>query len=155
MGARLTRTRRRCCSTLGVAVLAVAACTGVQTTTGVYATLSEARDAGAIDRGLVPGGLPSSTIDLREAHRGDEQLWGVFAFAPADGGALRALVGAEITADPPDCDPPGRLEWWPRLLRSPIDLGQVHATGLQIYRSRDGRLTYAVHWRQGRAFYWK
>jgi hypothetical protein len=68
---------------------------------------------------------------------------------------VRALVGAEITATPPECDPPGRLEWWPRILRSPLDLAQLQSTGLRLYRSRDNRLTYAVNWQQGRAFYWK
>src|SRR5205823_3975567 len=64
-------------------------CAGIETTTGVYATVGEARAAGAIERGFVPEGLPASV------------------------------------------------------------------TGLRLYRSRDNRLTYAVNWRQGRAFYWR
>jgi hypothetical protein len=130
-------------------------CAGIETKTGVYATVEEARAAGAIERGWVPEGLPASATDLREAHRGDEQQWGLFVFPPADGEAVRALLGAEITGAAPACDPPGRLEWWPRILRSPMDLTQVQSTGLRLYRSRDDRLTYAVNWRQGSAFYWK
>jgi len=130
-------------------------CAGIETTTGVYATVGEARAAGAIERGFVPEGLPASVTDLREAHRGRSQQWGLFVFPPADGDAVRALVAAEITAKAPECDPPGRLEWWPRILRSPLDLAQLQSTGLRLYRSRDNRLTYAVNWRQGRAFYWR
>jgi hypothetical protein len=135
--------------------LCATCCAGIETTTGVYATVAEARAAGAIERGFVPEGLPASATDLREAHRGGGQRWGLFVFPPADGEAVRALVGAEITATPPECDPPGRLEWWPRILRSPLDLAQLQSTGLRLYRSRDNRLTYAVNWQQGRAFYWK
>jgi hypothetical protein len=130
-------------------------CAGIETKTGIYATVGEARAAGAIERGWVPEGLPASATDLREAHHGDRQQWGVFVFAPADGEAVRALVGAEITGTAPWCDPPGRLEWWPRILRSPLDLAQLQSAGLRLYRSRDDRLTYAVNWQQGRAFYWK
>jgi hypothetical protein len=130
-------------------------CAAIETTTGVYATVEEARAAGAVEHGWVPEGLPASASDLREAHHRGGQHWGVFAFPPADGAAVRALVGAEITATPPPCDPPGRLEWWPRLLRSPLDLAQLQSAGLRLYRSRDERRTYAVNWRQGRAFYWK
>jgi hypothetical protein len=129
-------------------------CAGIETKTGVYATVAEARAAGAMERGFVPEGLPATATDLREAHH-DSQRWGLFVFPPADGEAVRALVGAEITATPPDCHPPGRLEWWPRILRSPLDLVQLQSTGLRLYRSRDDRLTYAVNWQQGRAYYWK
>jgi hypothetical protein len=132
-----------------------ACCAGIETKTGVYASVAEARAAGAIERGWIPEGLPASATDLREAHHGDRQQWGVFVFPPADAAPVHALVEAEITATPPPCDPPGRLEWWPRILRSPLDLAQVHSTGLRLYRGRDGRLTYAVNWNQGKAYYWR
>ena len=136
-------------------LLLATCCAGIDTKTGVYATVGEARAAGAIEQGWVPDGLPASATDLREAHRSGGRRWGLFAFPPADGDAVRALVGAEITASPPPCDPPGRLEWWPRILRSPLDLAELHSTGLRLYRSRNDDLTYAVNWQQGRAFYWK
>jgi hypothetical protein len=138
-----------------VLLLFATSCVGIETRTGVYATMAEARAAGAIERGWVPEGLPASATDLREAHRGHDQLWGLFVFPPADGEAVRALVGAEISGTPPACDPPGRLEWWPRILRTPLDLAQLQSTGFRLYRSRDDRLTYAVNWRHGRGFYWK
>jgi hypothetical protein len=136
-------------------LLCATCCAGVETKTGVYATLAEARAAGAVARGWVPEGLPGSATDLREAHYGNDQHWGLFVFPPADGEAVRALVGPEITDTAPRCDPPGRLEWWPRILRSPLDLSQLHSTGLRLYRGRNNRLIYAVNWQQGKAFYWK
>jgi hypothetical protein len=142
-------------TTLPALFLLATCCAGIETTSNVYATVAEARAAGAIERGWVPEGLPASATDLREAHRGPEAQWGVFVFPPADGAAVRALVGAELTGAPPQSDPPGRLEWWPGILRSPLNLEQLQSTGLRLYRSRDHRLTYAVNWQQGRAFYWK
>jgi hypothetical protein len=140
---------------ISVLLLFATGCTAIETKTGIYATVAEARAAGAIERGWIPEGLPASATDLREAHHGDRQQWGVFAFPPTDIDAMRRLVAAEITATPPACDPPGRLEWWPRILRSPLDVAQLHSTGLRLHRSRDGRLTYAINWNQGRAYYWR
>ena len=133
---------------------ALVGCSGLAVETGVYETLDEARRAGAIDRGWVPQGLPSSATDLREGHLDDGRRWGVFTFDASQSDALKALLGAEITASV-ECDAPGRLEWWPRVLRSPIDLQRVASTGLRLYQSRDGRLSYAINWAQGRAYYWR
>jgi hypothetical protein len=138
-----------------VLLLFATCCAGIQTETGVYATVAEARADGAIERGWVPEGVPASATDLRVAHRAEKQHWGVFVFPAGEDEAVRALVGAEITGTVPECDPPGRLEWWPRILRTPMDLSQLQSTGLRLYRGRDDRVTYAVNWRQGRAFYWK
>jgi hypothetical protein len=63
-------------------------------------------------------------------------------------------MGEEITAGPLECDPPGRLEFWPRVLRTPIDLDKVRSTGFRLYRGRDGR-QYAINWGQGRLYYWR
>jgi hypothetical protein len=134
--------------------LVAAACSGIQMQTGIYQTLDEAREAGAIDRGWVPKGLPASASDIREGHLADGHIWGTFSFEPRDRAALESLVGAEITSGPVDCDPPGRLEWWPLILRSPIDLARVKQTGLRLYRGNDRGLTFAVNWGQGRGYYW-
>jgi hypothetical protein len=142
-------------TTVPAVFLLATCCAGIETTSNVYTTLDEARAAGAIERGWVPEGLPASATDLREAHRGTDAQWGLFAFPPADGETVRTLVATEITGTPPSCDPPGRLEWWPRILRTPLNLEQLRSTGLRLYRSRDDRLIYAVNWQQGRAFYWK
>ncbi len=143
-----------CVGAFTVVIAAAASCTGIETRTGVYATLAEARAAGAIDQGWIPEGLPASASELREAHRGTDQRWGLFNFPHGDAEAVRALLGDEIKGAPPECTPPGRLEWWPRVLRSPLDPAQIGATGLRVYRGRDGRLTYAVNWSQGRGYFW-
>jgi hypothetical protein len=136
------------------ALLAIAvACSGVNVQTELYQTLDEARAAGAIERGWIPRGLPESASDLRAAHLENGNRWGVFIFDSAHGPALKDLLGEEITSGI-DCNAPGRVEWWPRILRSPIDLDRVKSTGLRLYHGRDGQLTFAVNWSQGRAYYW-
>jgi len=134
--------------------LAAGACSAVRSESDAFATLQEAKAAGAIDRGWVPAGLPEKTTDLRDAHVPSGTHWGLFSFPPADAAPLRALLADEIATSPPPCNPPGRFEWWPRMLRSPINVDAAHETGLQFYNSRDGRRAFAVNWRQGRGFYW-
>ena len=139
--------------------LSLGACRGMDASLNsrmaVYATVDEARADGAIQRGIVPEGLPAGASDFRVAYLGNGTHWGVFAFPPAQADALRALVGPENTAGPATCNAPGRFEWWPRLLQDPIDLTAVHATGLRLYVARDGRRAWAINWNQGRAYYWK
>jgi hypothetical protein len=132
----------------------LSACAGVRSESDTFATLQEARAAGAIERGWVPAGLPETTTDLRDAHLPSGTHWGRFSFPPAQADALRALIGTEITSAPPPCDPPGRFEWWPRLLRTPINLETAHVTGLHLYTSRDGRRAFAINWKQGQGYYW-
>ena len=43
--------------------------------------------------------------------------------------------------------PPGRLEFWPRVLLSPVDVERVRSTGFRLYNGRDAR-TYAINWGQ-------
>jgi hypothetical protein len=134
--------------------LALSACSAVRSESDSFATLQEAQIAGAIEHGWIPAGLPEKTTDLREAHVPSGTHWGLFSFPPADAAPLRALLAGEITTSPPPCNPPGRFEWWPRMLRSPINVAAAHETGLQFYESRDGRRVFAVNWKQGRCFYW-
>lgn len=131
----------------------ITGCDSLHVQEGVYANLAEARDAGAIAKGWVPQGLPSSASDLREGHMPDGRHWGVVTFAAADAAAVRALLDVELTAGPPPCDPPGRLEWWPRLLRTPISIDRLHTTGFHLYRGKDGSI-FAINWNDGRAYYW-
>ena len=138
-----------------VPIVLIAACSGISVQTAIYQTLDEARLAGAIDQGWIPGGLPASSADLREGHLADGRVWGTFSFDPRDRSPLEALVGSEIHTGPVECDPPGRLEWWPPILRSPIDLTRVNQTGLRLYRGADGRLTFGINWGQGRVYYWR
>jgi hypothetical protein len=134
-------------------VLFVGGCSDLRVRMGIYANVDEARSAGAVASGWVPEGLPSGTSDLREGHLPDGRHWGVFSFPAGDPTPVRALLGAEIATGTLDCDPPGRLEFWPRVLLSPVDVERVRSTGFRVYRGGDR--VYAINWGQGRAYYWK
>ena len=136
-----------------IVALVVAACSGLSVKSGVYASVDEARAAGAIEHGWVPDGLPPGTSDLREGHLADGGLWGAFSFATAQSAPLQTRLGPEIMTGTLACDAPGRLEWWPRILHSPIDVDRVRVTGFHVYRAVG--LIYAVNWGQGRAYYWR
>lgn len=136
-----------------MAVLA-GACGDLRVKMNVFDTVDDARRGGAIAAGWIPDRVPADATDLREGHLPDGRHWGVFAFAPGDESAVRALTTREITTGTLSCDPPGRLEFWPRLLHSPIDVERVRSTGFRIY-SGAGERTYAINWGQGRAYYWK
>jgi hypothetical protein len=145
-------------TSLGAAVLALMVLTGCRNAnviTEAYGTLAEAEAAGAVDRGWLPGGLPPGTRELRVAHDlGSTRRWGLFNFPPAEGDALRAVLGAELSFEGQSCNPPRRIEWWPVLLRARLDAERIGATGLRAYASKQADVIFAVNWAQGRAYYW-
>jgi hypothetical protein len=136
-------------------LMTASGCRDLDVVTESYATLTEAVESGAVERGWLPRGLPPGTRDIREAHDIDSnRRWGLFTFPHEEGEALRALTGPEIGVEGLRCDPPRRIEWWPVLLRGTLRQEQVGATGLRTYPSREGDLIFAVNWNQGRAYYW-
>jgi hypothetical protein len=141
---------------MAVIVAAGLACSGVNSKTNTFATLADARAAGAVAQGWVPEGIPSQSHDLREAHiPNSTKRWGLFEYPPSEEAALRALLqSAEITLDGQHCDIPARVEWWPLVLRGDLDAARIAATGLRAYRSKSEDLIFAVNWRQARAYYW-
>jgi hypothetical protein len=136
--------------------LTLISCRDLDVVTGAYDTLAEAQRAGAIERGWMPRGLPSGAHDIREAHDLDRhRQWGLFNFSAPDGDALKAILRPEeLSVTGLVCDMPGRIEWWPVLLRGTLDPEHVKSAGLKIYRAREGDLIVAVNWGQGRAYYW-
>ena len=136
-------------------LLTASGCSDLRVKEDIYTNLDEAKAAGAIQAGWVPAALPADAADLREGHLPDGRHWGVFTFRAQDDDAVRGLVGSEITATPPDCAAPGRLEWWPVLLHTPIDLDRLKSTGFRLYTERGGTRAYAINWGQGRAYYWR
>lgn len=136
--------------------LVLIGCSGINSQTNSYTTLTEARQAGAIANGWIPEGLPSGAHDIREGHvPGTSQHWGLFEFPNGEAAMLRALLDKEEM--PPDrvvCDVPARIEWWPLVLRGPLDGSRVAATGIRLYRGSTGDVLYAINWNQGRAYYW-
>ena len=128
-------------------VLLLAACAGIQSQTNSFATLSEARQAGAIANGWIPEGLPPGSHDIREGHvPGTSQRWGLFEFPNTEASMLRALIEPQ--------EIPARIEWWPVMLRGPLDGPRLAATGTHVYRAKTGGLMFAVNWNQARAYYW-
>ena len=143
-------------TSLAVVMAAIVACAGARAQTNAFATLAEARQAGAIEHGWVPDGLPPGTHDLREAHLpGSTRRWGLFEYPEAEQETLRALLRPdEMSLEGQHCDIPARIEWWPIALRGDLDGARIATTGLRAYRSREGDLIFAINWRQGRAYYW-
>jgi hypothetical protein len=124
--------------------------------TSSYATMAEAREAGASAHGDIPPGVPEGAHDIRTASDvHSRRRWGLFDFPSQDADALRAMLQADETSlAGVECDIPGRIEWWPVLLRGTVNAEQAKAAGLQSYRSRQGSLIVVVNWKQGRAYYW-
>jgi hypothetical protein len=124
--------------------------------TATYATVAEARAAGAIERGWVPPIVPANAYELRAAYAIDgDDRWGLFNFRPEQADALRAVLHPEeLPLSGTVMDIPPRIEWWPVLLRGRLDAERIQTTGLRAYRARSGRLVFAVNWDQGRAYYW-
>lgn len=139
-----------------VLVLFAAGCGDIDVVTGSYATLGEARAAGAIDRGWIPALLPPGAHDIREAHDVDtNRRWGLFSFGESDAAALEAaLQPQEAPLAGVRCDIPARIEWWPLLLRNDLNQEAIKAAGLKAYRTREGPLMVVVNWNQRRAYYW-
>jgi hypothetical protein len=153
---RSTPTRALVSWLLVAAGICAAGCSGspLSVKVGVYNTVDEARKAGAMSSGWIPDGVPPGAGDLRVGHLADGRHWGVFSFTPPEETMVRALIGTEITSGTLSCEPPRRLEWWPRLLLSPVDVDKVRSTGFHLYRAA-GERTYAINWGQGRAYYWR
>lgn len=143
-------------SLLLLMLMGAVSCGDLEVVTEAYATLEEAKKAGAIERGWVPDGLPPGTTDLREAHDLDSnRQWGLFMFPQAEREVLRQLLQPdEVSLTGRTVDIPGRVEWWPVLLRGSLDDEKIKSTGLRGYRSVRGDRLFLVNWHQGRAYYW-
>jgi hypothetical protein len=118
--------------------------------------MAEARAAGAVDRGWLPGLVPPGAHDIRAAHDegGSHRRWGLFSFQPEDADVLRGRLGSELSFEGVGVDAPPRIEWWPVALRGTLDAERVAATGLKGYQVSGDELVAAVNWNQRRAYYW-
>jgi hypothetical protein len=143
---------RKIAAVLLTAVL-LAACDDLEVVTNTYATAEEAR--AAIERGWIPGILPPGAHDIREAHdNASARRWGLFSFRQEDAGFLRSRLGDEVNLTGVRADAPPRIEWWPILLRGPLDGERLASTGLKGYPVSGQQLIVAVNWSQRRAYYW-
>jgi len=134
----------------------LAACGNADVVTNSYPTLADAKAAGALAPGRMPDRLPAGSHDLREARDLDTQRrWGLFSFPSDQRDQLAAILEPEeMSLTGQNCDVPGRIEWWPMLLRGSLDDERIRATGIRAYRSKGRELIFAVNWNQGRGYYW-
>ena len=139
-----------------LSLLALIACSSGAVHTATFATLDEAHASGAFDKGWMPAELPQAAYELRAAYALDGPgRWGLFNFDPGDADRLRAILQPEeVPLAGTVMDVPGRIEWWPVILRGRLDAERIQTTGLRAYHSRDASLVFAVNWSQGRAYYW-
>lgn len=103
-----------------------------------YPTLLEAKRAGAVEKGWIPPGLPSSSRDIHERHDLDSNRgWIKFTYDKEQGRVfLRELDGIpdakldSITLRPP------KVTWWHSAIRE----GSLHTArrsqGFEIYHKR-------------------
>lgn len=133
-----------------------AGCEDLDVVTNTYATMAEARAAGAVERGWLAELVPPGAHDIREAHDegGSRRRWGLFSFRPEDADALRSRLGPEMSFGAVGVDAPPRIEWWPVQLRGTLDGERLTATGLKGYPVTGDQLVAAVNWNQRRAYYW-
>jgi len=139
-----------------LAAVLVSGCRDTKVVTNSYANLAEARAAGAMSAGYIPEGLPPGASDIRAAYDPNSaDRWVIFSFPDSERDQLMALLDpAEQSLDGQFSDVPGRIEWWPTLLRNTLSAERIKATGLVTYRARAGDRLYAVNWSQGRAYVW-
>ena len=121
----VTRGVRWSCALAVAAAVALmsSGCSDNDIVTNSYATLAEARDAGAAGGGDLPVGVPEGAHDIRTATDLDSgRRWGLFSFLAQDAETLRAMLTTEeISLAGVECDIPGRIEWWPLLLRGTVN----------------------------------
>lgn len=141
-----------------VASLLFAACDYLNTRETGYATIADAREAGAIAAGFVPDHLPASAREIRERHTTDgREVWGRFEFSEPD----RELVGSACRpANPGHVPMPGSetraTGWWAEMLRSDAATAAEHFSMYECGAAPDppGRRFLAVHRRLTTAFFW-
>jgi hypothetical protein len=140
----------------GIVLALATACSGINARTDSFNTLADARQAGAIEQGRLPEGVPPGTRDIRIGYvPGSTERWGLFNFPQEEAPALRALLQPrEVSLTGKRIDVPGRVEWWPVALRGELDGERLGLTGLKTYVTTDDALFVAVNWNQGRAYYW-
>jgi hypothetical protein len=140
---------------LTVAVAALVAVSCGETRVSHYATMAEARRAGAIERGWVPPFLPETTTSIRESHNIDtNETWGTFRFSDADSTALkRALVEIDPTGQ--HVRRPSGLPDWPRELEGQLAREALRRSGLETFKASSEDVFVALDRKAGSGFFWR
>ncbi len=111
-----------------------------------FANLTEARDAGAIERGWIPSFMPASSEEIREVHDIDTNAqW--MRFRVADLGELDGVCEERLSARPALPRDPGRAHsrWWPGRLGE-YDPETWHTAWCPGWLVVDPETNDAYHW---------
>lgn len=129
-----------------------------------YASLSEARKNGAVDRGWVPDDiLPDSSHKIRELHNlSPSREWCAFEFASGDSEKLgKSLSSIDVLPASVRRIPNPDVLWWPNALKGDIDPQRLRNFGFSLYvveRPANSVMTeislFAVDWTKGQAFFY-
>ena len=84
-----------------------------------YSSLAEAKEAGAVSRGWIPGWLPQATTKIREVHNLDTNQ-SMVRFELSQGTCLEVPKSCKPVNPDHAPQPPFRRPWWP---------GDVPSTG--------------------------
>ena len=136
--------------TLGISLLSCR-----ETVSTNYASSSEARRAGALEKGWLPNVLPPSAVDIWERHDIDtNETWGAFRFATSDAAGLLSAV-APVDASTQTVRDPGDAPDWPDALRGRLGRDRLDPVGLEVFKSTAQELYLAVDWKRGIAYFWR
>ena len=114
---------------------------GPSVQTATYATLRRGQGSGRDRPGWVPRSLPEGRLRaacrLRRRTAASDGACSTSATADAD--ALRGVLQPEeISFAGTVMEIPGRIEWWPVILRGRLDAERIQTTGLRAYPARSG-----------------
>ena len=100
-----------------------ACCAGLNSQTYSFATLDEARQRRRDRERVGARGAAPGSHDIRVAQvPKTSQHWGIINFPRSEESSLRGLLQAEeAPLGGEHCDMPGRIEWWPVVLRGELD----------------------------------
>ena len=119
-----------------------------------YASFSEAKKSGAVERGCIPTALTEKTFDIVEVHHADtNETWGSFQFPPRENSFGSAPI--EATA----ADAQGGLtasdeKWWPSSLEVPFDEMKISQAGFKLFGDSTKEFYFAINHGEGKGYFW-
>jgi hypothetical protein len=120
-----------------------------------FATPKEARNAGAVAKGWIPGDLPDSATELREVHDVDtNEVWGTFRLYTNEPGTI-GLSRIEASRINGHSVRAPRVTWWPEKLSGSLDARSLEKDGFELYAAR-GQTEFwiAINQQTHQGFFW-
>lgn len=120
-----------------------------------FRDLSEARAAGAVERGWVPGLLPKSAFQIRERHDLDtNEVWGAFRFNPSESATFLSHLSALPSDITPVVRSPGSIPWWPKHIVGEIPVEHLAEKGFLVRREDAAGFFFAINVKIGEGYFW-